>query len=99
MIITSLGKSRPHWLAYSSGMIRVSENFKLGVVAATAGIMLVYLASMPWWLDTKKLDFLRGYHIELPFVSTRDEPVNDPSPSEIVNRRCTNYEADFSILW
>jgi uncharacterized YccA/Bax inhibitor family protein len=33
-------------LAYSSGMIRVSENFKLGVVAATGGIMLVYLVSM-----------------------------------------------------
>jgi uncharacterized YccA/Bax inhibitor family protein len=33
-------------LAYSSGMIRVSENFKMGVVAATGGIMLVYLASM-----------------------------------------------------
>jgi len=33
-------------LAYSSGMIRVSENFKLGVVAATGGIMVVYLASM-----------------------------------------------------
>jgi uncharacterized YccA/Bax inhibitor family protein len=33
-------------LAYSSGMIRVSANFKLGVVAATGGIMLVYLASM-----------------------------------------------------
>jgi uncharacterized YccA/Bax inhibitor family protein len=33
-------------LAYSSGLIRVSENFKLGVTAATGGIMLVYLASM-----------------------------------------------------
>jgi len=33
-------------LAYSSGMIRVSENFKLGVFAATGGIMLVYLVSM-----------------------------------------------------
>ena len=33
-------------LAYSSGIIRVSENFKLGVVAATGGIMLVYLGSM-----------------------------------------------------
>jgi uncharacterized YccA/Bax inhibitor family protein len=33
-------------LAYRSGMVRVTENFKLGVVAATGGIMLVYLASM-----------------------------------------------------
>jgi uncharacterized YccA/Bax inhibitor family protein len=33
-------------LAYSSGMIRVSEKFRMGVVAATGGIMLVYLFSM-----------------------------------------------------
>ena len=33
-------------LAYSSGMIRVSDNFRLGVVAATGGIALVYLVSM-----------------------------------------------------
>jgi uncharacterized YccA/Bax inhibitor family protein len=33
-------------LAYSSGMIRATQNFKVGVVAATGGIMLVYIASM-----------------------------------------------------
>jgi uncharacterized YccA/Bax inhibitor family protein len=33
-------------LAYSSGTIRATQNFKLGVVAATGGIMLVYLVSM-----------------------------------------------------
>ncbi len=32
-------------LAYQSGLIRATENFKLGVVAATGGIMLVYLAT------------------------------------------------------
>jgi uncharacterized YccA/Bax inhibitor family protein len=32
-------------LAYRSGLIRATENFKLGVFAATAGIALVYLAS------------------------------------------------------
>lgn len=32
--------------AYRSGLIRATENFKLGVVAATGGIFLVYLASM-----------------------------------------------------
>lgn len=31
--------------AYSSGMIPVTQNFRLGVAAATGGIMLVYLAS------------------------------------------------------
>jgi uncharacterized YccA/Bax inhibitor family protein len=31
--------------AYASGLIRPSENFKLGITAATGGICLVYLAS------------------------------------------------------
>ena len=33
-------------LAYKSRLIRASENFKLGVVAATGGIALVYLVSI-----------------------------------------------------
>ncbi len=32
-------------LAYQSGLIRATENFKLGVVAATGGIFLVYMIS------------------------------------------------------
>jgi len=32
--------------AYQTGLIRPSENFKLGLIAATGGIFLVYLASM-----------------------------------------------------
>ncbi len=31
--------------AYASGLVRPSENFKLGITAATGGICLVYLAS------------------------------------------------------
>ena len=33
-------------MAYRSGLIKATENFKLGVVAATGAICLVYLASM-----------------------------------------------------
>lgn len=33
-------------LAYRSGLVRATENFKLGIVAATGGIFLVYLISM-----------------------------------------------------
>ncbi|MEX0702470.1 MAG: Bax inhibitor-1/YccA family protein [Planctomycetales bacterium] len=33
-------------IAYQSGIIKATENFKLGVVAATGGIMLVYLLSL-----------------------------------------------------
>ena len=32
--------------AYRSGMIKVTENFKLGVAAATGGILVVYLVNM-----------------------------------------------------
>jgi uncharacterized YccA/Bax inhibitor family protein len=32
--------------AYSTGLIRPSENFKLGIFAATGGIALLYLVSM-----------------------------------------------------
>ena len=32
-------------MAYKSGWIQATENFKLGVVAATGGIFLVYLVS------------------------------------------------------
>lgn len=33
-------------LAYRSGLVKASENFKLGVVAATGGIALLYLVQM-----------------------------------------------------
>ena len=33
-------------IAYRSGLIKATENFKLGVVAATGGIALVYLATI-----------------------------------------------------
>ena len=32
-------------MAYRSGLIKPTENFKLGVVAATGGIFLIYLIS------------------------------------------------------
>jgi len=44
--------------AYSSGLIKASENFKLGIVAATGGIFLVYLVS-----------FVLGFfHITVPLI-------------------------------
>src|SRR3546814_20653382 len=33
-------------MAYRSGLIKATENFKMGVVAATGGIALVYLATI-----------------------------------------------------
>jgi uncharacterized YccA/Bax inhibitor family protein len=42
----TLGTLAALLLAYRSGLIRPSENVKLGIVAATGGVALVYLISM-----------------------------------------------------
>jgi uncharacterized YccA/Bax inhibitor family protein len=44
--------------AYTTGMIKPSENFKLGIVAATGGIALVYLISI----------VLRLFGMHMPFI-------------------------------
>ena len=45
-------------LAYRSGVIRATENFKLGVVAATGGIALIYLAG-----------FVLGFfNVRIPYI-------------------------------
>ena len=44
--------------AYKSGLIRATENFKLGVVAATGGIFVIYIAS-----------FILGFFgVSIPFL-------------------------------
>ncbi len=45
-------------LAYKSGVIRATENFKLGIVAATGGIAIVYLATI----------VLGFFGVEVPFI-------------------------------
>lgn len=44
--------------AYKSGLIRATENFKLGVMAATGGIAIVYLITM----------VLGFFHIRIPYI-------------------------------
>ena len=44
--------------AYQSGLIRATENFKLGVTAATGGIALIYLAT---WI-------LGFFGIRVPYI-------------------------------
>lgn len=44
--------------AYRSGLVKATENFKLGVVAATGGIALIYLATI----------VLRMFDIHIPFI-------------------------------
>lgn len=45
-------------LAYRSGLIKATENFKLGVVAATGGVALIYLATIG----------LGFFGIKIPFI-------------------------------
>ena len=45
-------------LAYRSGLIKVTENFKLGVVAATGGIALLYLVNIGMGFFGKSIPFI-----------------------------------------
>jgi uncharacterized YccA/Bax inhibitor family protein len=45
-------------LAYKSGLIKATENFKLGVVAATGGIFLLYLVSFVMSMFGKPIGFI-----------------------------------------
>jgi len=47
-------------MAYRSGLIKATENFKLGVVAATGGILLVYLATMIMQLFGMNVSYIHG---------------------------------------
>ena len=44
--------------AYRSGLIKATENFKLGVCAATGGIMLIYMATF----------ILEMFGVQIPFI-------------------------------
>jgi uncharacterized YccA/Bax inhibitor family protein len=45
---------------YQSGWIRATENFKMGVVAATGGIMIVYLVSIVLGFFGINVSFIQG---------------------------------------
>lgn len=47
-------------VAYKSGVIKATENFKLGVVAATGGIALVYLATLVLGFFGVAIPFIHG---------------------------------------
>ena len=47
-------------VAYKSGLIKVTRNFRLGVVAATGGIFLVYMISFIVSLFGAKVPFMYG---------------------------------------
>lgn len=59
-ILLTFGTLGALLLAYSTGMIKPTENFKHGVVAATGGIALVYLVSM----------ILGSFHVNVPLINS-----------------------------
>lgn len=46
--------------AYKSGLIKATENFKLGIIAATGGIMIIYLASFVLGLFGVNMPYIHG---------------------------------------
>jgi uncharacterized YccA/Bax inhibitor family protein len=47
-------------LAYTSGVIKATENFKLGIVAATGGVFLVYMVNMVMGFFGASIPFLHS---------------------------------------
>jgi len=58
-VMLTVGVLAAMLMLYRTGIIKVTDKFRMGVVAATGGIMLLYLVDMA----------LRAFtHIEIPFI-------------------------------
>jgi uncharacterized YccA/Bax inhibitor family protein len=73
--------------AYQSGLIRPSENFKLGIMAATGGIFIVYLAT---WL-------LGMFGIQMPYIHGSG-PIGIGFSLFVVVIAAMNLVLDFSFI-
>jgi uncharacterized YccA/Bax inhibitor family protein len=74
-------------IAYRSGLIRATENFKLGVVAATGGIALIYLASI----------MLSFFGIRFPFIH-EGGPIGILFSLFVVTIAALNLVLDFDFI-
>jgi uncharacterized YccA/Bax inhibitor family protein len=74
-------------LAYRSGLIRASEKFTLGIVAATGGIAVVYFASM----------ILGFFHVQIPGIFGSG-PVGILFSLAVVIVASLNLILDFSFI-
>jgi uncharacterized YccA/Bax inhibitor family protein len=74
-------------MAYRSGLIKATENFKLGVVAATGGIALVYVVTM----------ILGFFGVAVPFV-TGGGPVGILFSLFVVTIAALNLVLDFDFI-
>lgn len=74
-------------MAYRSGLIRATENFKLGVVAATGGIAIVYLIDL----------VLRWFGMGVPFIH-ESGPIGIGISVVIVTIAALNLVLDFDFI-
>ena len=59
-VVLTFGTLGALLLAYRSGLIRATENFKLGVVAATGGIFLLYVVNMAMGFFGHSIGFIHN---------------------------------------
>ncbi len=74
-------------MAYKSGLIRATENFKLGVVAATGGIALIYLATI----------VLGFFGIQIPYIHSSG-PIGIGFSVLVVIIAALNLVMDFDFI-
>jgi uncharacterized YccA/Bax inhibitor family protein len=74
-------------LAYTSRLIHVTENFRLGVVAATGGIALFYLVSIG----------LSFFHIRIPYIH-ESGPIGIIFSLVVVGIASMNLVLDFDFI-
>jgi len=74
-------------IAYSSGLIRPSENFKMGIVAATGGIALLYLATIA----------LGFFGVQIPYIYGNG-PIGIAFSLFVVGLAALNLVLDFDLI-
>lgn len=74
-------------IAYTSGLIRPSENFKLGIVAATGGIALLYVATMA----------LGFFGVQIPYIYGNG-PIGIAFSLFVVGLAALNLVLDFDLI-
>jgi len=74
-------------IAYSSGLIRPSENFKMGIVAATGGIALLYLATI----------LLGFFGVQIPYIYGNG-PIGIAFSLFVVGLAALNLVLDFDLI-
>jgi uncharacterized YccA/Bax inhibitor family protein len=74
-------------LAYRSGLIRPTQKFVMGIVAATGGIAIVYLASM----------LLGFFHVQIPGIFGSG-PIGVLFSLAVVIVAALNLILDFSVI-